>query len=92
VFSSGKINLEILQKNAYNLRWATVPDGVIPLTAADPDYPCAPEIAEAIIKYSKDRYFSYGPADGHGFFKESMARFFLLKKDKFLLQLQWCFR
>jgi aspartate/methionine/tyrosine aminotransferase len=81
VFSIGKINLEILQKNAYNLRWATVPDGVIPLTAADPDYPCAPEIAEAIIKYSKDRYFSYGPAEGHVIFKESMARFFYEKRQ-----------
>jgi bifunctional pyridoxal-dependent enzyme with beta-cystathionase and maltose regulon repressor activities len=25
-------------KRAYNLRWATVPEGVIPLTAADPDF------------------------------------------------------
>lgn len=73
MFSTGDINLEILQKQAYNLRWASVPQGVIPLTAADPDYPCAPEIAESIIKYSKDRYFSYGPAEGHPFFKEAMS-------------------
>jgi len=73
VFSIGQINLEILQKQAYNLRWATVPEGVIPLTAADPDYPCAPEIAEAIIKYTKDRYFSYGPSEGQPYFKEAMS-------------------
>lgn len=80
MFSIGEINLEILQKNAYNLRWATVPEGVIPLTAADPDYPCAPEIAESIIKFTKDRYFSYGPADGHSFFKEAMACYFNEKR------------
>lgn len=73
MFSIGQINLEILQKQAYNLRWATVPEGVIPLTAADPDYPCAPEIAEAIIKYTKDRYFSYGPSEGQPYFKEAMS-------------------
>lgn len=81
MFSFGNINLEILQKNAYNLRWATVPDGVIPLTAADPDYPCAPEIADSIIKYAKDRYFSYGPAEGQPFFKEAMACFFKEKRN-----------
>lgn len=81
MFSIEKINLEILQKNAYNLRWATVSSGVIPLTAADPDYPCAPEIADAIIKYSKDRYFSYGPAEGLPFFKETMAGYFMNKRN-----------
>lgn len=81
MFSIGKINLEILQKNAYNLRWATVPEGVIPLTAADPDYPCAPEITESIIKYAKDRYFSYGPTEGQPFFKEAMASYFHNKRN-----------
>ncbi len=81
MFSIDQINLDILQKNAYNLRWAAVPDGVIPLTAADPDYPCAPEIAESIIKYSKDRYFSYGSAEGQPFFKEAMACYFNEKRN-----------
>lgn len=80
MFSIGEINLEILQKQAYNLRWATVPEGVIPLTAADPDYPCAPEIAESIIKYTKDRYFSYGPAEGQPYFKEAMSCYLIEKR------------
>lgn len=76
MFDQSSINLEILKERAFNLRWATVPEGVIPLTAADPDFPSAPEIAEAIIKFTKDRYLSYGPPAGLPRFKESVARFF----------------
>jgi len=76
MFQNQSVNLEILQKRAFNLRWATYPKDVIPLTAADPDFPCAPEIHEAIAKYSKDRYFSYGNAEGLSEFKESLAHFF----------------
>ncbi|MBC7381898.1 MAG: pyridoxal phosphate-dependent aminotransferase [Bacteroidia bacterium] len=76
MFNNSSINFDILKKRAYNLRWATVPEGVIPLTAADPDFPCAPEIAEAINKFTKDRYFSYGPVGGSREFKESMAAYF----------------
>jgi aminotransferase len=80
MFDPGFVDLPILQKRAYNLRWATVPEGVIPLTAADPDFPCAPEIADAISRYIKDRYFCYGPPDGLPEFKESMARYYQTKR------------
>jgi aminotransferase/cystathionine beta-lyase len=46
---------------------------VIPLTAADPDFPCAPEIAQAIARYAQDRYLSYAPAEGLAFFREAFA-------------------
>ena len=81
MFEHGTIHHEILKRRAYNLRWATVPDGVIPLTAADPDFPCAPEISEAICKFSIDNYFCYGPADGLPEFKESMAEYFRKKRN-----------
>ncbi len=81
MFQNQSVNLEILQKRAFNLRWATYPKDVIPLTAADPDFPCAPEIHEAIAKYSKDRYFSYGNAEGLSEFKESLAHFFQKKRN-----------
>ncbi len=73
MFDQSTINFSILRERAFNLRWASVPNDVIPLTAADPDFPCAPQIAEAIAKYASSRYFSYAPAEGYGFFKESMA-------------------
>jgi len=81
MFDQKSIDLKILRSRAYNLRWATVPDGVIPLTAADPDFPCAPEIAEAICRFAKDRYFSYGPNDGLPEFKDSMASYFINKRQ-----------
>ena len=81
MFDSTSVNLEILKQRAYNLRWATVPQGVIPLTAADPDFPSAPEIAEAITRFVKDRYLCYGPPDGLPDFKESVATFFQDKRN-----------
>jgi aminotransferase len=63
-FNDTGINMNALRQRAFNLRWASVPEGVIPLTAADPDFQCAPEIVEAINNYSKERTFSYGPPEG----------------------------
>ena len=40
-FDDKNVNLQALRKKAFNLRWAEVDDGVIPLTAADPDFPCS---------------------------------------------------
>jgi aspartate/methionine/tyrosine aminotransferase len=73
MFDPNLVDLTVLRKRAYNLRWATVPEGVIPLTAADPDTPCAPEISEAIARFARDRYFCYGPPEGLNEFRESLA-------------------
>jgi len=81
MFDQWSINLDILKKKAFNLRWATVPEGVIPLTAADPDFPSAPEIADAICSFSKDKYFCYGPPEGLSEFKESLATYFREKRQ-----------
>lgn len=80
MFTNQDVNLTILQKRAFNLRWASVPEGVIPLTAADPDFPCAPQIGEAISKYAKERYFSYAPSEGFDYFREAVANFHTLKR------------
>src|SRR5579871_1958645 len=81
MFDQESVNLDILKKRAYNLRWATVPEGVIPLTAADPDFPSAPEISEAVCNFTKDRYYCYGPPDGLPEFKESVAQYFVEKRQ-----------
>ncbi len=44
MFNHTDINFEALKKKAYNGRWATVEDGIIPLTAADPDFRMSTEI------------------------------------------------
>ena len=48
MFQTNQIDINILRQRAYNLRWASVPEDVIPLTAADPDFKCSPVIIEAI--------------------------------------------
>ena len=40
-FEDKNVNLEVLKKKAFNLRWAEVEDGISPLTAADSDFPCS---------------------------------------------------
>lgn len=73
-FSSKSINFDILRQRAFNMRWAEVPDGVIPLTAADSDLPPAPEIGQALIEYIQGGYFSYTPHRGLPSFKQAVAK------------------
>ncbi len=71
-----EVDISILRQRAYNLRWATLPQDVIPLTAADPDYKSPVEVADALRKYTAERYWSYGPPEGLPQFKESLANFY----------------
>ncbi|MDY6282079.1 MAG: pyridoxal phosphate-dependent aminotransferase [Erysipelotrichaceae bacterium] len=73
-FRNEDIDLSVLKQRAFNYRWAEVPEGVLPLTAADPDFKPAPEISEALKKYIDGGYFSYTPARGFDSFKKSIAR------------------
>lgn len=79
VFTNDSVNLDILKKRAFNLRWAAVPEGTIPLTAADPDFPCAEPIRKALVNYARDGYFSYGPAEGLAEFRNSLSTHFTNK-------------
>lgn len=79
-FNHKNINFEILKERSFNLRWANVDNGVIPLTAADPDYPTAPVVVEAIQKFVSDGYFSYGPSEGFLFFRQAIERYFKEKR------------
>jgi aspartate/methionine/tyrosine aminotransferase len=74
-FNPQHVNLSVLKKRAYNLRWATVPDDVIPLTAADPDFMCSDSIVSAINDYVKEGYFSYAPPEGLPEFRLAMESF-----------------
>jgi aspartate/methionine/tyrosine aminotransferase len=77
LFSNTKVNFEILKERAFNFRWATVEEGVIPLTAADPDFPVAAPIIKAIQEYSTPGYFSYCPAEGLPEFKNAISYWYL---------------
>jgi len=80
MFVNQSVNLDILRARAHNLRWATVTEDVIPLTAADPDFPVAEPIREALISYVRDGYFSYGPNEGLISFRESLAKRYFEKR------------
>src|SRR5258708_38175921 len=64
LFAADQVDLATLRARAFNYRWAVQPDGVIPLTAADPDFPVAREICDAVSEYMRAGYLSYGPAEG----------------------------
>lgn len=81
MFTNKDINFEALKRKAYNGRWATLENGIIPLTAADPDFRMSPEIEQGIIEYIKDGYLSYGPFSGIPEFKKSVAKHFNTEKN-----------
>lgn len=80
-FDDSQINLAALKERAFNLRWATQPADVIPLTAADPDFMTAPEIVNAIQSYAAAATFSYGPAEGLLEFRQAIVKFLAEKRS-----------
>jgi cysteine-S-conjugate beta-lyase len=72
-FSDNIVRLDLLRERAFNMRWAQQPADVIPLTAADPDFPICPAIQEQLVRYVRGGVLSYGPPEGLPQFRESIA-------------------
>lgn len=72
-FSDEAVPLQLLRERAFNLRWAQQPAGVIPLTAADPDFAICPAIREALARYANEGVMSYVPPEGLPDFREAVA-------------------
>lgn len=81
LFTNESVNAEVLKRRAFNYRWAIHPPDVIPLTAADPDFPACPEVAEAIQNYLSEGYFSYGRPDGDLGFKQAVSSWYSRRKN-----------
>lgn len=64
LFAGAAVDLTTLRRTAYNHRWAVQPPGVIPLTAADPDFPVCEEIIAAVQRHLAAGYIPYGPPAG----------------------------
>lgn len=79
-FDDSRVPLEALRSRAFNMRWAEQSADVIPLTAADPDFPIAPAIREALLSEISTGVLSYGPAGGLPRFRESVARYLNARK------------
>ncbi len=82
LFDNQAVNINMLKERAFNYRWAEVPEGVIPLTAADPDFPPAPEIIKALTDYLAGGYLSYTPKLGIPLFRESIAKSLNQRKNE----------
>src|SRR5215475_4107460 len=72
-FTDNNVPLDLLRQRAFNMRWAQQPAGVIPLTAADPDFPIASAIQEQLARYVRDGVLSYGPPEGLPQFRDAVA-------------------
>jgi aspartate/methionine/tyrosine aminotransferase len=75
------INFDFLKKRAFNMRWAQVEDGVIPLTAADHDLKVHADITRAIQTEIEYGHFPYSPACGLLDFQEAVAGHFRRHKS-----------
>jgi cystathionine beta-lyase len=74
LFGDDSVKLDVLKRRAFNYRWAEVPEGVLPLTAADPDYPAPAAVGRAMADYIKDGYYSYTPKMGFPEFREALSK------------------
>lgn len=72
-FSDDAVPMALLRERAFNLRWAQQPEGVIPLTAADPDFRACPAVREALARYVTDGVLGYVPAEGLPGFRDAVA-------------------
>lgn len=76
IFSNRAISTRTLRQRAYNLRWAGQDPDVIPLTAADSDFPVSQAIIDALSEYMQGGIFSYTPPEGLPEFREAVATWF----------------
>jgi len=74
------VDKNFLKENAFNMRWAQVAEGTVPLTAADWDIPNAPQVKEALLSYIEFQSTPYGPSNGMFAFKNAVANHFNVHK------------
>lgn len=72
-FSDDEVPIDLLRQRAFNQRWAEQEEGVIPLTAADPDFRIAPVIRERLARHAREGVMSYGPPHGLPGLREAVA-------------------
>lgn len=80
LFEDDKVDLPVLKKWATGMRWAGVPEGVIPLTAADPDFRCDERIRKAMIAFIEDGYFPYAERSGMPGLREAITEWLRRRK------------
>ena len=74
-FAEDSVDVPMLRERAYNHRWAVHAPDVIPLTAADSDFPVCGEVIAAVQRHLADGYVPYGPVEGLPEFRRAAAEF-----------------
>ncbi len=75
------INFDFLKRRAFNMRWAQVEEGVIPLTAADHDIKVHASILAAIQNEIQQGHLPYSPACGLIEFQMAVALHYQSQKS-----------
>lgn len=88
LFTHEHVKMDILRQRSYSMRWATLEPDVIPLSSADPDFPPAPEIIDALQDYLKGGYMPYVPPLGITGLRESIAQGLGQRKGE-LVEPEW---
>ena len=73
LFSDDAVRLDILRQRSYSMRWASLPEDVIPLSSADPDFPPSQEILDTLHEYLNGGYMPYVPPLGITGLRETLA-------------------
>lgn len=64
LFADASVDVPALRRRAYNHRWAEHAADVVPLSAADSDFPVSEGIVAAVQRYVATGYLPYGPPEG----------------------------
>ncbi len=72
MFDDAQVRPGLLRRRS-PLRWGAQPPGVIPLTAAEPDFPGPPVVTDAIIAAVADGYFPYASPTECGELQEAFS-------------------
>lgn len=75
-FDDTAVPRRLLRERAFNLRWAQVPPDVIPLTAADSDFPVCAAVRERLTRYLAEGLLCYVPPEGLPEFRAAVAEWF----------------
>ncbi len=72
LFDDARVRPDLLRRRS-PVRWGAVPPDVIPLTAAEPDFPGPRVVRDAVVEAVADGYFPYAAPEGSEELRETFA-------------------
>ncbi|MFH8409718.1 pyridoxal phosphate-dependent aminotransferase [Streptomyces sp. NPDC018019] len=72
LFDDAQVRPDLLRQRS-PLRWGAFPPGVIPLTAAEPDFPGPRAVTDAVLSAVADGYFPYASPTGSEVLRETFS-------------------